>query len=135
MCPYRPARNRTEAHSLRNQPADPLPAVLFEVFEEAKASTGNGGWNGSEAPYGGAGPFGGAGAGEGEDYISPAWAVVSNRVLNTNDANLVMSKAWLIGFTEAEGSFYLVNKSKDRIVHGFEITKILDLIEIGRAHV
>ena len=39
-----------------------------------------------------------------------------------------MSKAWLIGFTEAEGSFYLVNKSKDRIVHAFEITQKLDKI-------
>ena len=68
------------------------------------------------------------GSEEGEDYISPAWAVVSNRVSNTNDANMVMSKAWLIGFTEAVGSFYLVNKTKDRIVHGFEITKNLDLI-------
>jgi hypothetical protein len=39
-----------------------------------------------------------------------------------------MSKAWLIGFTEAEGSFYFVNKSKDRLIHGFEITQKLDLI-------
>ena len=42
-----------------------------------------------------------------------------------------MSKAWLIGFTEAEGSFYLVNKSKDRIVHGFELPKKLDLIVLS----
>jgi hypothetical protein len=59
-------------------------------------------------------------------YISPAWKIVNNIVSNSNDANKVMSKAWLIGFTEAEGSFYLVNKSKDRIVHGFEITQKLD---------
>jgi len=52
--------------------------------------------------------------------ISPAWNIVNNIVSNTNEANMVMSKAWLIGFTEAEGSFYLVNKSKDRITHGFE---------------
>ncbi len=62
------------------------------------------------------------------DYISVAWGEVNNMVSNTNDANKVMSKAWLIGFTEAEGSFYLVNKSKDRLVHGFEITQKLDLI-------
>ena len=61
-------------------------------------------------------------------YISPAWEIVNNKVSNTNEANIVMSKAWLIGFTEAEGSFYLVNKSKDRIVHGFEITQKLDKI-------
>lgn len=39
-----------------------------------------------------------------------------------------MSKAWLVGFTEAEGSFYLVNKSTNRLVHGFEITQKLDKI-------
>jgi len=66
-----------------------------------------------------------------EDYISPAWGIINNKVSNTNDANKVMSKAWLIGFTEAEGSFYLVNKSKDRIVHGFEITQKLDLIVLS----
>ena len=66
-----------------------------------------------------------------EGYISPAWDIVNNIVSNTNEANIVMSKAWLIGFTEAEGSFYLVNKSKDRIVHGFEITQKLDLIVLS----
>jgi hypothetical protein len=41
-----------------------------------------------------------------------------------------MNKPWLIGFTEAEGSFYLVSKSsKDRrIVHAFEINQKLDEI-------
>ena len=39
-----------------------------------------------------------------------------------------MSKPWLIGFTEAEGSFYLVSKTKTRIVHAFEITQSLDFI-------
>ena len=39
-----------------------------------------------------------------------------------------MSKAWLVGFTEAEGSFYLVNKSTNRLVHAFEITQKLDKI-------
>ncbi len=66
-----------------------------------------------------------------EGYISPAWILINNKVSNTNEANMVMSKAWLIGFTEAEGSFYLVNKSKDRITHGFEITQKLDLIVLS----
>jgi LAGLIDADG endonuclease/Cytochrome C and Quinol oxidase polypeptide I len=66
-----------------------------------------------------------------EGYISPAWDILKNKLSNTNEANKVMSKAWLIGFTEAEGSFYLVNKSKDRIVHGFEITQKLDLIVLS----
>lgn len=33
-----------------------------------------------------------------------------------------------MGFTEAEGSFYLVNKSSERMVHGFEVTQKLDFI-------
>jgi len=65
------------------------------------------------------------------DKISPAWAKVSNLVTNTYEANMVMSKAWLIGFTEAEGSFYLVNQTDSRIVHGFEITQKLDLIVLS----
>ena len=39
-----------------------------------------------------------------------------------------MSKAWLIGFTEAEGSFYLFNKRPGRMVHAFEITQKIDKI-------
>ena len=36
---------------------------------------------------------------------------------------------WLVtGFTEAEGSFYLVAKSSQRLVHAFEITQKLDVI-------
>jgi hypothetical protein len=64
-------------------------------------------------------------------YISPAWNKVLNKVSSTNEANKVITKAWLIGFTEAEGSFYLVNKTKDRITHGFEITQKLDLIVLS----
>lgn len=64
-------------------------------------------------------------------YISPAWSIVNNKVSNSNEANLVISKPWLIGFTEAEGSFYLVNKTKTRIVHGFEINQKLDLIVLS----
>lgn len=46
-----------------------------------------------------------------------------------------MNKPWIIGFTEADGSFYLVTKSVNRIAHAFEITQKLDgivLQEIGR---
>ena len=63
-----------------------------------------------------------------KNYISSAWNIVNNQVKNVKDANKVMSKAWLIGFTEAKGSFSLVNKSKDRIVHGFKLTQNLELI-------
>jgi hypothetical protein len=63
-----------------------------------------------------------------DNYISPAWEIVNNEVNNTNEAKLVMNKYWIIGFTEAEGSFYLVNKTSTRIVHAFEITQKLDVI-------
>lgn len=62
------------------------------------------------------------------NYISPAWKTVNFEVNNTNQAKTVMSKYWLIGFTEAEGSFYLVSKTSTRIVHAFEITQKLDFI-------
>ncbi len=39
-----------------------------------------------------------------------------------------MSKPWLIGFIEAEGSFYLTKKDSKRIVHGFALTQKLDEI-------
>ena len=60
-----------------------------------------------------------------KSYLSPAWKIVNNKVFDTNDAKKVISKAWLIGFTEAKGSFYLINSSKGKIVHGFKIIKIL----------
>jgi len=33
-----------------------------------------------------------------------------------------------VGFTEAEGSFYIVKKDAKRLVHAFEITQKLDVI-------
>lgn len=62
------------------------------------------------------------------DFISPIWSLIENNVSNFESASKIMSKAWLVGFTEAEGSFYLVNKSTNRLVHGFEITQKLDKI-------
>lgn len=49
-----------------------------------------------------------------EDYVSPH--------LQTSE----MSRSWLTGFIEAEGSFYYVSKSSTRIIHGFGITQKLD---------
>jgi LAGLIDADG endonuclease/Cytochrome C and Quinol oxidase polypeptide I len=60
------------------------------------------------------------------NYISPAWSRVENKICNYEDASKIISKAWLIGFTEAEGCFYLVPKSANRLVHAFEITQKLD---------
>jgi hypothetical protein len=62
------------------------------------------------------------------NYISPAWSIINNIVSNYENATKIMSKSWLVGFTEAEGNFYLVNKSKNIIVHAFEITQKLDKI-------
>jgi hypothetical protein len=61
-------------------------------------------------------------------YISPAWEKVNYSIKSTYDAKSIMSKYWLIGFTEAEGSFYIVKKSTTRLVHAFEITQKLDII-------
>ena len=40
----------------------------------------------------------------------------------------VMSKSWLIGFTEAEGNFYLVNKDPQQLEHVFKISQKLEYI-------
>jgi hypothetical protein len=63
-----------------------------------------------------------------EEYISPAWEKINYLVKNTEDAKNVMNKQWIIGFTEAEGSFYIVKKSPSRLSHAFEITQKLDFI-------
>lgn len=69
-------------------------------------------------------------------YISPAWDNVSKPLIDTNEAKKVVSKAWLVGFIEAEGSFYLVSKTSSRIVHAFCITQKLDKIVLdGIRHV
>lgn len=59
------------------------------------------------------------------DYISPAWNKIT-LPLTINNVYTVMSKSWIIGFIEAEGSFYLVKKDFKRIVHGFGLTQKLD---------
>jgi hypothetical protein len=63
-----------------------------------------------------------------EDYNSPAWNKINLPLADANEATKVILKPWLIGFVEAEGSFYLVSKDKNRIVHGFGITQKLDRV-------
>ena len=53
------------------------------------------------------------------DYVSPAWP--GKTVNSIQDAKKVISKYWLIGFTEAEGSFYILKKGPQQLVHAFEI--------------
>nr|YP_010710793.1 hypothetical protein P2Z26_mgp23 [Gonatophragmium mori]WCZ71157.1 hypothetical protein [Gonatophragmium mori] len=61
-------------------------------------------------------------------YISPAWSSTILPLINVDSINNVMNKHWLVGFIEAEGSFYLTNKDSNRIVHGFGLTQKLDSI-------
>ena len=67
------------------------------------------------------------------DYISPVWSIIDNEVTSLADAKTVMTKSWLVGFTEAEGSFYLFKKGPERLVHAFEITQKLDKIVLVAA--
>ena len=71
-----------------------------------------------------------------ESYISPAWDQVTLPLKDANEAKKVISKPWLIGFVEAEGSFYLVSKASNRIVHAFAITQKLDKVVLeGIRHI
>ena len=71
-----------------------------------------------------------------DNYISPVWNQVGQNgdiisykdITSVNQINHIITKSWLIGFIEAEGSFYLVNKTTNRIVHAFGITQKLDPI-------
>lgn len=63
-----------------------------------------------------------------DNYISPTWAGISYKFMSKNDALKIASKAWLVGFVEAEGSFYIVKKTSKRLTHAFEVTQKLDPI-------
>ena len=63
-----------------------------------------------------------------KDYLSPAWNDANLPLTNIDSINKVMTRSWLVGFIEAEGSFYLTNKSSNRIVHGFGLTQKLDKV-------
>lgn len=63
------------------------------------------------------------------NYKSPIWNNLNiSDIKSITNVYKYMSKSWLIGFIEAEGSFYLVKKDSKRIVHGFGITQKLDPI-------
>lgn len=44
------------------------------------------------------------------NYMSPAWNNATLPLTGVESINNVMTKYWLVGFIEAEGSFYLVKK-------------------------
>ncbi|SHO80167.1 putative LAGLIDADG homing endonuclease (mitochondrion) [Malassezia sympodialis ATCC 42132] len=62
------------------------------------------------------------------DYQSYVWKGFPCENLDISKVYSIMSKEWLIGFTEAEGSFYLTKKGPNRIIHCFEITQKKDEI-------
>jgi len=63
-----------------------------------------------------------------DDYLSPVWNNISLPLTDINIIQGIMTKPWVVGFIEAEGSFYLVSKDSKRIVHGFGLTQKLDRI-------
>ena len=58
---------------------------------------------------------------------SPVWKTVSD-CFPEHQVKKIMTKAWLVGFTEAEGSFYIYKHSKRHMVHAFEINQKHDAI-------
>ena len=54
------------------------------------------------------------------EYISTAWnkikLLIETKAVTAQDFTYVMTKPWVVGFIEAEGSFYLVSKDSNRIV-------------------
>lgn len=81
------------------------------------------------------------------NYISDAWNLLLLKIkfnkltlnliyknINIYDVKLIMSKSWLIGFIETEGSFFITYKSYkyqqniNKLIHSFSITQKLDYI-------
>ena len=61
-----------------------------------------------------------------ELFVSPIWTNMN--LSQYEDILNIVSKAWLSGFIEGEGSFYLVINGTNRIVHGFCIKPKKDKI-------
>lgn len=61
------------------------------------------------------------------NYISPIWNNVVLPIKSVNNVINIITKPWLVGFIESEGSFYLTSKDSV-IVHGFFLTQKLDSI-------
>lgn len=63
-----------------------------------------------------------------KDFISSAWNYANSNTISLPMVNTIISKEWLVGFTESKGNFYLVQKGTKRITHMFEITQKHDKI-------
>lgn len=63
-------------------------------------------------------------------YRSPVWKNYNSPLCSKHiqDIRKILSKSWLVGFIEAEGSFYIVKKDAKRLAHAFELTQVLDCI-------
>lgn len=61
-----------------------------------------------------------------ENYLSPVWLCTTIDTISIAKKNV--TRAWLVGFTEREGSFYLARKDQNRLTHGFAITQKQDRI-------
>lgn len=75
------------------------------------------------------------------NYISDRWNNILHLIdfselniykqyslISTLNISNIMSKSWLIGFIEAEGSFYIIKKSNSHLIHAFGLSQKLDYI-------
>lgn len=67
------------------------------------------------------------------NYKSPIWKDIDCNNITSKHIPFI-SKHWLIGFWEAEGSFYIVKKEEGRYAHGMGLTQKTDrqILEIIR---
>lgn len=70
-----------------------------------------------------------------KDYTSPIWKNIKyTDITSVNEIYHILTKNWLVGFIEAEGSFFYTKKSLSnkseygRLVHSFGLTQKLDPI-------
>ncbi len=70
-----------------------------------------------------------------DTYIPSKWLDIDLTIMPIE--NLPITKFWIIGFVEAEGSFYITLKEKTRLAHGFGITQKKDkiVLEAIKTHI
>jgi hypothetical protein len=57
------------------------------------------------------------------NYVSVVWKNVDEKFLTVEQVQSIISKNWVVGFTEAKGKFYLEKKEPFRMNHYFEISQ------------
>nr|YP_006280971.1 putative LAGLIDADG homing endonuclease [Helicosporidium sp. ex Simulium jonesi]ACT36198.1 putative LAGLIDADG homing endonuclease [Helicosporidium sp. ex Simulium jonesi] len=63
-----------------------------------------------------------------KDLINKSFEEITQIITNINDIKSIIPKPWVIGFIEAEGSFFITKKDENRLVHCFGISQKLDPI-------